>query len=200
MQRAIEVLMGEHRLIEKALGSLETLAYELSAGLRPERALVMDYAQFFRGFADTCHHGKEEDILFPRLMERGMARETGPLAVMYHEHELGRSHVRGIAEIGTGDGALAPREVQRFVAHAGAFVPLLRHHILKEDQVLFPMAGRLLTAAELDALDAEFDAFEARGRADGSRDRLHQLLDRLVRRFAPGPAVGAEPAPASACR
>jgi hemerythrin-like domain-containing protein len=199
MQKAIEVLMGEHRLIEQALGSLETLAGEVTAGLDPERALVADYASFFRGFADACHHGKEEDILFRRLMERGMPRETGPLAVMYHEHELGRAHVRGIAEVGVGSGAVAALEAQRLVEHAEGFVPLLRLHILKEDQILYPMAGRLLTAVELEAMDAEFDAFEAKGRADGSHDRLLGLADRLIRRFAPDPARMAKAAQMSPC-
>ncbi len=94
MQKAIEVLMGEHRLIEQALGSLETYALEIVADAPPRRDVVGEYAAFFGGFADACHHGKEEDILFQRMVERGLPREVGPLAVMYHEHELGRAHVR----------------------------------------------------------------------------------------------------------
>jgi hemerythrin-like domain-containing protein len=198
VQKAIDVLMGEHRLIEQALGSLETFTGDVAAGLDPERSLVADYAAFFRGFADACHHGKEEDILFRRLMERGMPRETGPLAVMYHEHEIGRSHVGTISSIGTGDGALALRETRQLVEHSEAFVPLLRLHILKEDQILYPMAGRLLTAAELDAMDVEFETFEARARKDGSHDRLRELADRLIRRFPPDPgrmAVAAQLTP-----
>jgi hemerythrin-like domain-containing protein len=76
VERAIEVLMGEHRLIEQALGSLETYAVEIRAGAPVLRDVIADYAAFLRGFADELHHGKEEDILFQRLIDRGFAREA----------------------------------------------------------------------------------------------------------------------------
>lgn len=199
MQKAIEVLMSEHRLIEQALGSLETLAVAVGLGLDPERAQIADYAAFFRGFADACHHGKEEDILFRRMLERGMPRETGPLAVMYHEHELGRSHVRGIAALGVGEGPLGPQDAQLLVEHAEAFVPLLRVHIVKEDRILYPMAEQLLTGPELDAMDAEFEAFESRMRLDGSHEKLRRLAAHLIDRFRPDAVRMAEAAQLAPC-
>jgi hemerythrin-like domain-containing protein len=188
MQKAIEVLMNEHRLIEQVLGSLETFASEIERGLAPERALLADYGAFFREFADACHHGKEEDVLFRRMTERGFPRETGPVAVMLHEHEVGRRHVSALRQIGEGAGPLGAGEEQVVLENAGAFIPLLRAHILKEDRVLYPMAVRLLTGPEMDAMEAEFAAFDARLRADGSYDRLHSLADRLTAAFRPDPA------------
>jgi hemerythrin-like domain-containing protein len=188
VQKAIEVLMNEHRLIEQVLGSLETFTSEVEGGLGPERSQLLDYGAFFRGFADACHHGKEEDILFQRMTERGFSREIGPVAVMLHEHRVGRGHVSVLHEAGGGSGPLAPVETQLVLEHAGAFIPLLRAHILKEDRILYPMAVRLLTGPELDAMETEFQALEARMRADGSLDRLHALADRLTAAFRPDPA------------
>jgi hemerythrin-like domain-containing protein len=177
--------MGEHRLIEQVLGSLETYAVEIGDGRRPERGAVADYALFFRGFADACHHGKEEDILFQRLLQRGFARDAGPLAVMYHEHELGRRRVRELFELGAQPEPFAPAQTRQLIAAAAGFVPLLRGHILKEDRILYPMALRALTGPELDAMDAEFDAFAARVEQDGSGDRFRALAEDLVARFRP---------------
>jgi hemerythrin-like domain-containing protein len=188
VQKSIEVLMNEHRLIEQVLGSLETCALEVAGGRPPERSVAADYAAFFRGFADACHHGKEEDILFQRMLERGFSREAGPLAVMYHEHEVGRRHVRELARLGGEPGALAEHERRRLVEAAEGFVPLLRGHIVKEDRVLYPMALRVLTGPELDAIDEQFAAFAVRVEADGSLDRLRALADRLVGCFRPDPA------------
>ena len=50
------------------------------------------------------------------------------------------------------------------------------------------MAVRLLTGPEMDAMETEFEALEARMRADGSYDRLHGLADRLTAAFRPDPA------------
>lgn len=182
MQRAIEVLMGEHRLIEQALGSLETYAIEIGAGAPVLRDVMADYAAFFSGFADRCHHGKEEDILFQRMIDRGFAREAGPLAVMYHEHELGRFHVRAMSACAESSEAIDPRVVLR---HADAYLPLLRQHILKEDRILYPMALQVLTGPELDAMNTEFEAFDRRMNVSGVRDRLEALADRLTERFRP---------------
>ncbi|MGD0266766.1 MAG: hemerythrin domain-containing protein, partial [Candidatus Methylomirabilota bacterium] len=38
-----------------------------------------------------CHHGKEENLLFKTMVDRGFPRQGGPIAVMLHEHETGRS-------------------------------------------------------------------------------------------------------------
>jgi hemerythrin-like domain-containing protein len=185
VQKAIEVLMGEHRLIEDVLGSLEAYAGLVRGGAPALGEVIGDYARFLGGFADACHHGKEEDILFQRMIERGFTREAGPIAVMYHEHELGRAHVRALTGIAC---SAAGVDASALLHHADAYVPLLRQHIQKEDQVLYPLALEVLTSPELDAMSTEFEAFEARMRADGSYDRLRALAEALTTRFRPDPA------------
>ena len=188
MSKPIDVLMNEHRLIEQVLGSLESCAVAVEGGVAVERPLVADYAAFFRGFADACHHGKEEDILFQRMIERGFPVEGGPLAVMLHEHEEGRARVSAMSQIGTGEGALDDRETSTLLTSAHEFVPLLRQHILKEDRILYPMALRLLTGPELDAMEADFDAFAKRLAGDGTEDRLRSLAEQLTSTFVPDEA------------
>ena len=46
--------------------------------------------EFFRVFADKCHHGKEEDLLFPEMEKAGVPKEMGPIGVMLAEHQQGR--------------------------------------------------------------------------------------------------------------
>lgn len=188
MTRPITVLMNEHRLIEQVLGSLETLAIEVEGGLALERPVARDYADFLRGYADAWHHGKEEDILFRRMVERGFSEESGPVAVMLHEHRQGRALVGSIAAVGAGAGAVAPGETATFLASALGFVPLLRQHIQKEDNILYPMSQRVLSTAEFEGMLEEFAAFEARAGADGTRDRLEALAERLVSAFRPDEA------------
>ena len=199
MTKAIEILMGEHRLIEQVLGSLETCVVGIEQGLAPERSTLAEYAAFFRGFADACHHAKEEDILFQRMLERGMPRQTGPLAVMFHEHVLGRARVTALRGLAEAEGPLAPVEVQIAVENASSFIELLRAHILKEDRILYPMAERLLTGPEFDALETAFEGCEKTMRADGSLDRFHCLAEALTARFRPDPARMAEAASVVGC-
>lgn len=199
MQKAIAVLMGEHRLIEQALGSLETYSAALRAGTPMERVVVGEYAAFLRGFADGCHHGKEEDILFRCMVEHGFPRDAGPLAVMYHEHELGRAHVHAMIDIGARPVEPAEADAQQFVKTAESYVSLLRQHIVKEDHVLYPMALKMLSGPELDAINTQFEQFERRMCADGEYERLQSLADRLTSRFRPDPERMAAAAPMMCC-
>jgi hemerythrin-like domain-containing protein len=199
VQKAIEVLMNEHRLIERVLGSLETFAAEVEGGRAVERRVLADYGAFFRDFADACHHGKEEDVLFQRMVDRGFPRDAGPVAVMLHEHRVGRGHVRALREVAAGEGPLAAVETALVLESTAAFVPLLRAHIQKEDRILYPMAQRLLTGPEMDAMEAEFEAIQARMRAEGTLERLHDLAGRLAAAFPPDPARMAAAAEAVGC-
>ena len=187
MSKPIDVLMSEHRLIEQVLGSLESFAIAVDEGLTIERPLVREYGEFFRGFADAYHHGKEEDILFQRMIERGFPTESGPLAVMLHEHTEGRARVAVLKGVGGAEGTVEASEREAVLTAAKEFIPLLRQHILKEDQILYPMALRALTGPELDQMETAFEEFERQLSGDGTGDLLRALAERLTTSFAPDP-------------
>lgn len=137
------VLEGEHELIETVLGALSSMVRRSrvsgSFKLPDARAAVA----FFRDFADGAHHEKEELHLFPAMEQAGLPPHAGPTSVMREEHEIGRGHMRAMGA------ALdaTPPDVAAFQEQASAFVVLLRDHIAKENQVLFPMAEQLLSPA-----------------------------------------------------
>ena len=145
------------------------------------------FVEFFQDFTDRCHHGKEEGGLFPCLERCGLSREHGPIAVMLHEHQLGRAHVRQIAQAlpaaDTGD----PAAAKTVVREGHAFIDLLRDHILKENHVLFEMADQVVGPAEqtqLSAAYADSDAEEANRRAWLAR---RTLPDELARHYGVAP-------------
>jgi hemerythrin-like domain-containing protein len=154
--RPTEVLMQEHRVIEQVIACLEEITNCCEAGQALDTTSASEAIDFFRVFADRCHHGKEEDLLFPAMEERGFSREQGPTGVMLREHDAGRYHVHGMSKavgrVTSGDTAAT----DAFIEHARGFAALLRQHILKEDQCLFPMADRALSAADQDALSQSF--------------------------------------------
>jgi hemerythrin-like domain-containing protein len=187
MSQAIDTLMNEHRLIEKVLGSLAAFADALEKGAAAERKTVAEYADFFRNFADKCHHGKEEDRLFVKMIEHGFPKDAGPLAVMYADHEHGREDVAALAAIGAGTGPLTKPERDHVVQLARSFVPHLAHHILKEDNILYPMALQAIPGAEVVQLAADFGAFEKSVMGEGSHERFHALAKSLLAAYPPRP-------------
>lgn len=154
------ILKNEHRVIETVLGCLEKLAGAFEYGNEGHYEDASDVIYFLRTFADRCHHGKEEDLLFPMMERRGYSPERGPTAVMRSEHVLGRNAVSGmesaLQEMRNGNtGACGG-----FKQHALSFVSLLREHIRKEDHCLFPMADNALSAEEQKELALAFQRVE----------------------------------------
>jgi hemerythrin-like domain-containing protein len=146
--QATDILMNEHRVIERVLDAIEiaTRAVERGAAVRP--GFFLDAADFIAGFADGCHHRKEEGVLFEAMVAAGMPQQGSPIAVMLAEHEEGRRYTRGlrdgVKQWEGGDDAGR----RRLLANARGYVELLRDHIMKEDEVLFPMAAQVIAPAQ----------------------------------------------------
>jgi len=178
-----EVLSSEHRVIEIVLNSLECIAGEALNGGHLDREAAEQAVDIIRNFADKCHHGKEEDLLFKTLVEKGMPQEGGPVGQMLIEHEQGRAFVRGMSEniAAAAEGETAA--VRRFAENAGGYVQLLRAHILKEDRVLFPMADRLLSDDDQHKLSESFERVESEHMGVGTHARYLDLAAKLAKKY-----------------
>lgn len=180
----IDVLMNEHRLIESVLDSLEAYTDRLGPNSSVDPADLGRFAEFIREFADTCHHGKEEDILFERMIDYGMPRETGPIAVMLHEHEDGRRLVRALSDFATRSSAgWSDADRANIRQTARAYAELLRQHIQKEDMILYPMAVSRLDESTMDEIAQQFDVFETEKTGPGEHEKLHALAEELIERY-----------------
>ncbi len=180
---AIDMLMDEHRLIEQVLNSLEKFTDKLENGEPVDRQEFVRFSEFFREFADRCHHGKEEDILFDEMTKNGFSKETGPVAVMLNEHDLGRERVKMMREAGeTKDWSGGLRE--KSVLASREFVVLLSNHILKEDRILFPLAADQLPRQIVDGLLNKFNDFNANKLGNENRKKLTDLGHELASKYS----------------
>ncbi len=184
--RATEELMTEHRAIERMLAVLEAAAGRLEAGQPVRPGLFREAVGFVRNFADRCHHGKEEENLFPRLQERGVPREGGPIGVMLFEHDEGRGFVAAVAEnidaFEAGDGEAAGV----IARNARDYVELLRGHIWKEENILFPMADQVLSPGDQGEMVERFERIETEVMGPGVHERYHEMLDAMEREMGLG--------------
>ena len=172
-----EILSAEHRVIEQVLDVLEIMASRAETSGELDAASAGDAVSFFRAFADQCHHGKEEALLFPAMEAKGFAREGGPTGVMMQEHDLGRRCVRGMAD------AIEKGDAKSFARNGRAYVELLRQHIQKEDHCLFNMADQALNPAEQASLLAAFETVEHDHMGAGTHEKFLKLADDLADRY-----------------
>jgi hemerythrin-like domain-containing protein len=181
---ATEILMSEHRVIERVIASLEAASARLERGEAVRPGFFVDASDFVKGFADGCHHRKEEGVLFVAMEANGMPADSGPIAVMLMEHEQGRQYNRGMRSaaerLAAGDASARDDVVQ----NAQGYATLLRQHIQKEDNILFPMADQVIPMQAQAQVAEGFEHVEHEETGEGVHERYLALADALEREAA----------------
>jgi hemerythrin-like domain-containing protein len=154
MKTATEDLENDHVHILRLIDVMEHMT-----GLdSPEVSHLELIISLIREFADGLHHAKEENILFPYLEGKGFSSRQGPVAVMLHEHIVGRAYVKGMADnvilYKSGDSAA----LKQVYNNMSGYAELLRNHISKENNILFKMADRVLSNDDQERLLSHFSA------------------------------------------
>lgn len=154
-------LIHEHRVIERVIAAMDRRIAEFEKTRSVDPVFIDSVVDFIRTYADRCHHGKEEDILFRDLATKPLSE---PLARMMfdltEEHVFARATTRRLVEANerwvAGD-----RSASDEIADAGrtlvGFYPV---HIEKEDRQFFKPALEYLTDDELAHMLAEFHEFD----------------------------------------
>lgn len=128
-----EILSDEHKNILKMIDKIEDECNDIEQKEEMNKEFFKSVVDFIRNYADKLHHAKEEDILFKKFDE---CNEMGcnPIQQMLYEHDLGRNFVKGIEE------GINEDNKKKIIENARDYCNLLKDHIFKEDNVLYPMA------------------------------------------------------------
>jgi hemerythrin-like domain-containing protein len=181
--KATQQLTDEHAAIKRMLEILKTVCSKIEEGDAEAASSAESIVNFLKGFADKCHHGKEENILFRAMEKAGMATKGGPIEAMLKEHKTGRVFIKGMSK------ALADLRknkingIKKYVSNARSYIDLLSQHIENENTVLFPMADRLLDETVQNRLFDEFEDFEETKIGIGKHNEYHGLLEKLGKAY-----------------
>lgn len=181
--KTTEDLKKEHQGIELMLRIMQTVSEKIHSGEQIDSGHLDSIMEFLSIFIDQCHHGKEEEFLFPALESAGVSRQDGPIGVMLTEHEQGRKLAGQLKEAVTayksGD-KTAAADIKQTVAE---YTALLTQHIAKENTVLFPMADARLDSNEDAELFKAFEKLERQRIGPGKHEEFHALLEQLQDRY-----------------
>ena len=169
-----DVLRDEHRVILSALDTLALAADRLAAGGRLPDGWWAELIEWLRAFADRNHHAKEETSLFPAMVKAGVPSAGGPIGVMLEEHRQGRALIA----------AMESGEPAARAAVARQYVGLLRAHIDKENDVLFPLADAVLDEPVVAAVQREFDTVQIEQGAAATIPHAEAAVARLAAALA----------------
>jgi hemerythrin-like domain-containing protein len=155
-------LMIEHRWIERVIADIKVRLGGQVALKAIDPAYVELVVDFLRTYADRCHHGKEEDILFRDLAQKNLEPSLKEMMDQFvADHEWARATTGRLmaANALLAAGRLASlEEVHRLLADLASFYP---EHIEKEDKNFFRPAMAYLTTDEQEAMLREFAKFDS---------------------------------------
>lgn len=178
MSQAIDDLRHEHSAIISALRVLDRMDDKIERGEKVDGGDMGRLLGFFKEFVDTCHHGKEEGILFPSLAKAGIPENGKPVSELLTEHTQGRKLIKEM------ENAVTRGPDYKAFADAGKeYSAKLRTHIQKETLDLFPTAERTLSQKQLDSLYEAFEQYENDVIGAGRHEQLHHVLDDLRQNY-----------------
>src|SRR4030066_2183574 len=178
---ATDALKKDHRVIEKVLRLLELTSKKLVNGEDVPVDLLKKTLDFISNFAAHYHHGKEEEILFKMMGEEGFGIEGGPITVMLDEHNTGRGYTQALSE-GMGKYASGDDNARKEIAEkARNYTRLLATHIMKEDNILYPLADKILPQNQQEELLDKFAIVENDRLGDGRLQYYVNMPDELIK-------------------
>jgi len=179
METTGQDLMHEHKAILIALDVMEKMHERVQNDKEMNSEDIKEILDFLRVFADKCHHGKEEGILFPALQDAGILKQEGPIELMLAQHAQGRKLIRRMQTSIENK----PIDKHAFIFAASSYVNLLRNHREKEDTMLFPLSDAKLSAEMQKKLLVKFENLEKNVIGEGRHEALHKTLDKLSRKY-----------------
>lgn len=174
-----EMLMAEHALLLRGLFLLEAAVAAKREGTI-ETGRIAKLLHFFLAFGDRIHNVKEENHLFPLLVENGMPQE-GLIKEMLLDHEAERELIAGIlARIGRA-AVLTGAEQSGLAAQLEGYLFRRRAHIRQENEALYPRAAEVITTADVERIVADFAKVEERSLYPNAGRHFANLLRQLER-------------------
>jgi hemerythrin-like domain-containing protein len=190
--KALLIIRDEHGSISAILLGMEYLVQGIRAlrkKVDPHVFRAMLY--YLDTFSERMHHPKEDEHLFKAMRERSKEADA-LIADLEEEHAHGEESLRKLAQSLIRYEEGGEQEFPAFEREVENFVRNYRDHIRKEEEVVFPLAERLLSASDWQAIDRAFG--ENRDPLAGERDTrdFEKLFDRIVSLAPPPIGVGPE--------
>jgi hemerythrin-like domain-containing protein len=177
----IGFLMIEHRLIERLIDVMEKHADRIKKDKLTDIDFLDNCIDFIKTYADICHHGKEEDILFRKLKEKSLTPEYSRiLKELIDEHNYARSIVKKLIDLRNkyfDSSEFAEKQILAFEIYENLkeLIVFYPNHIKKEDKEFFLPVMDYFTEEEKTEMSETFREFD--------RKLIHKRYQKIVENY-----------------
>ncbi|MBN1870897.1 MAG: hemerythrin domain-containing protein [Candidatus Omnitrophica bacterium] len=176
---AIGLLMKEHRLIERMIKLIDKEVQEMKGGKPPDGDFIDTAVDFIKMYADRCHHGKEEDILFRDLGKKNLSPEhKSTMEQLIKGHIWGRETVRKLVDARSRYVQGDQKARDEIIGQLEKLVKFYPPHIEKEDKHFFLPCMDYFTGEEKEAMLKECYDFDQK--------LIHEKYKAVVEKYEEG--------------
>lgn len=182
---AVDLMMEEHQNIHYMLQVIDRICCGILEGAEIDGDELRRILDFVRKYADRHHHGKEEDFLFPRMVQDlGTVADNLITHGMLVEHDLGRDHVRQ-AEEALNQYEKDPKTEHKLqlIAHLMGYANLLQRHIEKENSVVYTFANDRLSEDAKEEVNQKCRDYERKPESMITRELHLSFLHRMMEKY-----------------
>jgi len=172
-----EILVNEHERIERAMDILRRELEKLPDN-PPDEFSLKRTVDFLLEFGDRLHNVKEENWLFPLLVERGIPQD-GPIRVMLGEHDYERSLLERMSNETDQLATMPAKQKEEFKKDGLEYLEVRANHIWKENDVLYAMGRKSFSEDDNTVLVNEFNAFSASVYGEDFEKKIAAMLDEI---------------------
>lgn len=190
MPKALNIIRDEHRSIAAVLHGMQHLVWQIR-----EREAKID-SRVFRAmlyyldtFSERMHHPKEDRFLFEPLRQRG-AGANALVAELEREHARGAQSLRRVEQCFVRYEEGGEKEFTEFAQEIDRFARGYWDHMRKEEEQVFPLAERVLTAEDWAAIDRAFEENLDPLASERAERDFRKLFSRIVNLAPPPIGVG----------
>jgi hemerythrin-like domain-containing protein len=172
-------LMIEHRLIERMIKVMSRELKRIEGERVVDPVFVDTSVDFIRNYADRCHHGKEEDILFRDLKDKSLAEaHRRTMEELIEEHKWGREKTAKLVAANQRYATGEQEALSDIISAIKSLIAFYPKHIEKEDKHFFIPVMDYFSTEEKDAMLREGYDFD--------KMLIHEKYGELVARYEEG--------------
>jgi hemerythrin-like domain-containing protein len=154
-------LMIEHRLIERMISIIRKELSGIETSKKANTTFIDTTVDFIRTYADHCHHGKEENILFRELTKKDLSAEHKSIMdELIEEHIWGRKTTSRLAQANKQLFEGDSQALSAVIECLSFLVDFYPKHIEKEDQHFFLSVMSYFNQEEKDSMLKEGYLFD----------------------------------------
>ena len=174
-----DTIVKEHHLIRDFVDKLQVSAEIQSWGETPPAEFFALGFEFVETFINQYHHVKEEEVLFPLLVEKMAGRIDGEFRSLQNQHKTADTALREAKRCLKGYEKGEPYQTSIFWKSLGTYTSFIRSHLNKENHVFLPLIDRALSEEEHKTMNQRFKEEEAK-LGKGFLDHCKKTLDRMT--------------------